>query len=82
MWCARQTFSDGGNHMRLLTASTIDIVYKGTNWKAQQSYRGGTSWGVGGTPGLSWNTWVHGSEHVQWNNIQVNLLNTVEGSRL
>ena len=38
-----QMFSDGSSHMHLLMASTIDIVHKGTNQKAQQSCRGGTS---------------------------------------
>ena len=63
-------------------STTIDAVHKGTNRKAQQSCGGGTSWGVSGTPGLSWNTWACVSEHTWWNNTQVNALNTVEGSRL
>ena len=82
MWCARHTFGIGGSHTCLLAASTIDAVHKDTNWKAQQSCRGGTSWGVSSTPRLSWNTWARVSEHARQNNTQVNTQNTVEGSRL
>ena len=78
MWCA----DIGGNQTLLLTASTVDAVHKGTNQKAQQSCGGGTSWGVSSTPRLSWNTWAHVSECAGWNNTQVNMINTVEGSRL
>ena len=82
MWCARQTYGVGGSHTHLLRATTIDGVHKGTNRKALQSCGGSTSWGVSSTPGLSSNTWARVLEHTWRNNTQMNVPNTVEGSRL
>ena len=46
--------------------ASSSIMHMGTNQKAQQSWRGSTSWGVSSIPRLFLNTWACVSEHVLW----------------